>query len=226
MRVRPTNEMPIVDTGGWAGSTTGIMTQVKLALGCGGRLSASRSATRELVRARGLAGARGRTIAAGRAAGPADRAAAADPARAPIVAAPAVLDVLHHVLSCESVDQSAASRERRRRSSREGRGENHSQCEHKLSHDVPSSCNVAHNCPAARRVCVLASYPAISSLGIWRTSTRLIPRCTRRPFSAERPFIQTISRSNLASQAVIFAGALLSMWASRRAVPAHHPGGM
>jgi len=136
----PQKRMPIVDTGGQAGSTTGIMTESSLRSGAA--VDVRRLATRDLVGARGLARTRCRAIAGGRAASPTDRATAADTAGAPEGAAAAVLNILHRVLICERVKQPAASRECRRRSGGESSRENDAQSQHKLSHDIRPSCDV------------------------------------------------------------------------------------
>ena len=196
----PVKFMPVIDTGGWAGSTTGIMTKSRLL----SRMAddVRRLATRNLVGARSLARTSCRAIAGGRAASPTDRAAATDAAGAPIGAATAGLNVLHRVLICERVKQTSASRERRRRSGREGHPNKHSQPQHKLSHDIRPSCDVANNGPAAQWI-MRRHYKAgnISRPELANLQTRM-SRCTRRRArarSAERPFIQTQSRSNAAS---------------------------
>ena len=131
------------------------------------------SATRNLVRARGRARTVGRTIATGRTASPTDRAAAADAAGAPIGTTTAVLNVLHGVLICEGVKQPGAPRERRRRSGGESRRENHAQSQHKLSHDVRPSCDVAQPmAPPRNGVCVGIIRPAISRCRNWQISKR------------------------------------------------------
>jgi hypothetical protein len=169
-----------------------------------------RLATRNLVGARSLARTSRRAIAGGRAASPTDRAAATDAAGAPIGAATAGLNVLHRVLICERVKQSGAPRKRRRRSGREGHPNKHAQPQHKLSHDIRPSCDVANNGPAAQWI-MRRHYEAgnISRPDLANLQTRM-SRCTRRRArarSAERPFIQTQLRSDAASHAPLFAAA-------------------
>jgi hypothetical protein len=163
--------MPVIDTGSWAGAMTGIMTESRLRSRTADDVR--RLAARNLVGARSLARTSRRAIAGSRAASPTDRATAADAAGAPVGAATAVLNVLHRILISERVKQPGVPRERRRRSGREGHPNKHSQPQHKLSHDVRSSCDVAQPmAPPRNGVCVGIMRPAISRCRNWQISKR------------------------------------------------------